>query len=278
MNHHSQPTCSSLTEMNELQGDSSKILTNQNQTPFGTILRSFVSQRAKQTKAQSRALDVLMPRYGIDSGLYEAGKTLDFAEIFQRTDADTILEIGFGMGEATAQMAQQSPHLNFLALEVFPAGVGSLLMKIEELHLKNIRIISLDAVQVLQALLTESCLSGVHIYFPDPWPKKRHHKRRLIQPAFIDLLATRVKVGGYVHCATDWDDYAAQMMSVLTQKSQTQADGSQPQWRNRFETDGVKMGDINGFAMRPAHRPVTKYESRALRLKHHIYDLVFERI
>jgi tRNA (guanine-N7-)-methyltransferase len=252
------------------------------------ILRSFVSQRAKQTKAQTRALEILLPVFEIK---YE-NTLLDFSRAFGR-EADTVFEIGFGMGEATALMAQQAPEKNFLALEVFPAGVGSLLLKIEELELRNVRILMYDAVDVLEHMIPQHSLSGVHVFFPDPWPKKRHHKRRLIQPLFLDLLTTKIKEGGYLHCATDWPDYAAHMLR--TAKSKT----SLPQavWQNHFSNE-IWQGTIDsawsdcfvdllekesstrlikGFSPRPTSRPLTKYEQRGLRLGHPIFDLFLHR-
>lgn len=163
------------------------------------------------------------------------------------------------MGETTAQIARQNPELNFLGVEVYPAGVGALLARIEAQHIDNLRIVEHDAVEVLQMGLPEGCLQGVHIYFPDPWPKKRHHKRRLIQPAFVDLLASRIVPGGYVHCATDWQPYADQMLEVLSACS-------------------LLQNSAQGFASRPDWRPLTKFEARGLHLGHAVSDLIFRRL
>jgi tRNA (guanine-N7-)-methyltransferase len=194
-----------------------------------------------------------MPKYGVSF----TGGLLDFDDLFQRR-APRFLEIGFGMGETTALIAQANPQYDYLAVEVHTPGVGSLLKQIDELGLINIRIIQHDAVEVLRKSLPSDSLSGVHIFFPDPWPKARHHKRRLIQPEFVRLLSTRVQIGGYIHAATDWEDYAVQMLKVFSEE---------PQLANTAA----------GYAARPAHRPVTKFEQRGLRLGHKVWDLVFLR-
>jgi len=170
-----------------------------------------------------------------------------------------ILEIGFGMGDATAHIASLMADKNFLACEVHEAGVGALLKQIGALGLSNIRILQHDAVEVLQLMLPESSLDGVHIFFPDPWHKTKHHKRRLIQAPLVDKLASRIKPGGYIHCATDWEPYAQQMLEVL---------GNQPLLKNTS----------SAFAPRPEYRPLTKFEKRGLRLGHGVWDLVFRRI
>jgi tRNA (guanine-N7-)-methyltransferase len=172
--------------------------------------------------------------------------------------ADTILEIGFGMGETTEKIALSRPQDNFLGVEVFNAGVGSLLKRIEAAELNNVRIIQHDAVEVVRDMIAPGSLAGVHIYFPDPWPKSRHHKRRLIQPPFIALLASRLQAGGYIHCATDWEHYALQMLEVLR---------NEPGLANTCE----------GFAPRPDFRPLTKFENRGLRLGHGVWDVIFKR-
>jgi tRNA (guanine-N7-)-methyltransferase len=180
---------------------------------------------------------------------------LDLATAFGR-DAPCVLEIGFGMGDATAQIAQSLPGTNFLGVEVHPPGVGALLKHIGEKGLTHVRIVQHDAVEVLQHMVAPQSLAGVHIFFPDPWHKKRHHKRRLIQPDFVAQLVTHLAPGGYVHCATDWEPYAQQMLEVLT---------AEPALTNTAE----------GFAQRPAYRPLTKFEQRGLKLGHGVWDLVF---
>jgi tRNA (guanine-N(7)-)-methyltransferase len=201
--------------------------------------------------AQRRAYDDGMAHWGI---AYTSAP-LDLAATFGRI-APTILEIGFGMGRTTAEIAEAHPHGNFLGVEVHTPGVGSLLKEIQARGLSNVRIVQHDAVEVLTNMLADSALAGIHIYFPDPWPKKRHHKRRLVQPDFVALLAQKLAPGGYLHCATDWEDYALQMLEVLS---------AEPQLRNTAD----------GFAPRPQWRPVTKFEQRGLDLGHGVWDLLF---
>lgn len=200
---------------------------------------------------QKRALAELSPRYVIPYG----PQVPDWPSLFGR-DVPRVLEIGFGMGDATAQMAQAQPGIDFIGVEVHPPGVGALLRQIAERPLSNVRIVQHDAVQVLQEMVGPSSLHGVHVYFPDPWHKKRHHKRRLIQPAFVALLSSRIAPGGYLHCATDWQPYAQQMLEVLG-------------------AEGSLANTANGFAPRPDWRPPTKFENRGLRLGHGVWDLVF---
>ncbi|MGB3289657.1 MAG: tRNA (guanosine(46)-N7)-methyltransferase TrmB [Burkholderiaceae bacterium] len=222
--------------------------------PSGTShIRSFVHRRAHITPGQKEALDHLMPLWSLP---YRNAQ-LDFDKAFGR-QAPTVLEIGFGMGETTQKIALARPGDNFLGVEVFNAGVGAMLKRIEESELGNVRIIQHDAVEVARDMIPPDSLAGVHIYFPDPWPKKRHHKRRLIQPAFIALLASRIKPGGYIHCATDWENYAEQMLEVLSGESSL-------------------ANTANGYAPRPEFRPQTKFETRGLRLGHGVWDLIFKR-
>ena len=202
---------------------------------------------------QIRALETLAPLYTLP---YRAA-ALDTAAAFGR-DAPVVLEIGFGMGDATATIAQTLPELNFLGVEVHPPGVGALLKHIDERGLKNVRIIQHDAVEVLADMIAPASLHGVHIFFPDPWHKKRHNKRRLIQPPFVASLVTRLAPGGYLHCATDWEPYAQQMLEVL-----------------RAEPTLVNTAD--GYAPRPDYRPLTKFENRGIKLGHGVWDLVFRR-
>jgi len=216
-------------------------------------IRSYVHRRSHITPAQKAALDRLAPQWVLP---YHAAP-LRFDRVFGR-EAPTILEIGFGMGEATEAIALQRPDENFLGIEVFNSGVGALLKRIESSDCQNIRIIQDDAVEVVRNMIAPDALAGVHVFFPDPWPKARHHKRRLIQPPFIALLASRVAPGGYIHCATDWVNYAEQMLAVLS---------AEPQLVNTCE----------GYAPRPAYRPQTKFEARGLRLGHEVRDLIFTR-
>jgi tRNA (guanine-N7-)-methyltransferase len=223
-------------------------------SPSGTShIRSFVHRRAHITPGQKEALERLLPLWSLP---YRNAQ-LDFNKVFGR-QAPTVLEIGFGMGETTQKIAQARPGDNFLGVEVFNAGVGALLKRIDESGPDNIRIIQHDAVEVARDMIAPDSLAGVHIYFPDPWPKKRHHKRRLIQPAFIALLTSRIKPGGYIHCATDWENYAEQMLEVLS---------GEPSLANTAD----------GYAPRPDFRPQTKFETRGLRLGHGVWDLIFKR-
>lgn len=217
-------------------------------------IRSFVLRQGRVTDAQRRACEELFPRFGIP---YSRG-ALDLDRVFGRA-APRILEVGFGMGETTAQIAAAHPENDYLGVEVHTPGVGSLLNRVAQLGLANVRIIQHDAVEVLRDMIAPAALDGAHVFFPDPWPKKRHHKRRLIQPSFVALLVSRIKAGAYVHAATDWQDYAQQIMEVLS---------AEPLLEN---TTG-------GFAPRPAWRPQTKFESRGLRLGHKVWDIVFRRV
>jgi tRNA (guanine-N7-)-methyltransferase len=216
-------------------------------------IRSYVLRGGRMGPGQQRALAELGPRFVLPF----ADQPLDFEQVFGRR-APVVLEIGFGMGDATAQIAAALPDTDFLAVEVHEAGVGALLKRLGEAGLSNVRIVRHDAVEVLDAMVPPSSLAGVHLYFPDPWHKKRHHKRRLVQPPFVRRLVTRLAVGGYLHFATDWAPYAQQMLDVL---------GAEPALVNTAE----------GFAPRPAWRPQTKFEKRGLALGHGVRDLLFRR-
>jgi tRNA (guanine-N7-)-methyltransferase len=217
-------------------------------------IRSYVLRQGRMSHAQRRAYDALLDRYALR---YAPGQ-VDLTAVFGR-DAPKVLEIGFGMGETTAAIAQSEPGVDILGVEVHSPGVGSLLKLIEARGLANVRIVQHDAVEVVQNMLAPESLDAVRVFFPDPWPKKRHHKRRLLQPAFIALLAARLKPGGVLHVATDWQDYAEQVLAVLR---------SEPLLENTAA----------GFAPRPANRPPTKFEQRGLRLGHGVWDLVFRRV
>ena len=216
-------------------------------------IRSFVLRQGRVSNAQRRAVDTLLSVYGI---VYAPGG-LNFAQIFGRS-APTILEIGFGMGETTALIAQAHPENNYLGIEVHTPGVGSLLKRIAEDKLANLRLIQHDAVEVLEHMIAPAALAGAHIFFPDPWPKKRHHKRRLIQSGFVALLASRLAPGAYVHAATDWQEYAEQILAV-------------------FAAEPGLANTAPGFAPRPDYRPLTKFESRGLKLGHGVWDVIFCR-
>ncbi|MDB5911820.1 MAG: trmB [Ramlibacter sp.] len=222
--------------------------------PHPRGIRSYVRRAGRTTTGQARALEQLGPQFLLP---YQS-TPVDLAQVFGRAAA-TILEIGFGMGEATAHIAALMPEKNFLCCEVHPPGVGALLKRIGEHGLTNIRIVEHDAVEVLDHMLAEGSLAGVHIFFPDPWHKARHNKRRLVQPAFIAKLLPRLASGGTIHCATDWEPYAQQILEVL---------GAQPGLQNT----------ASGFAPRPDYRPLTKFENRGLRLGHGVWDLVFRKL
>lgn len=218
-------------------------------------IRSFVLRQGRVTKGQERALEIGWPQFGIE---YLA-KPIALNEVFQRIDSPKVLEVGFGMGETTAKIAQTLSHCDFLAVEVHTPGVGALLKLIEEQSLTNIRIVQHDVVEVLQNMLADASLDGVHIFFPDPWHKKRHHKRRLIQAEFVKLLCTKLKVGGYLHVATDWQEYAEWVLEVLSAEAQL-------------------SNTAQDYAPKPSYRPLTKFENRGLKLGHGVWDMVFTRI
>lgn len=218
-----------------------------------THIRSFVNRRSHITQGQQEAIDAFLTKWS----LAYRPSLLNLTETFER-EAPTILEIGFGMGETTEKIALARPDDNFLGVEVFNAGVGALLKRIEASSLNNIRIIQHDAVEVLRDMLAPQSLAGVHIYFPDPWPKTRHHKRRLLQPPLVELLASRMAPGAYIHCATDWQHYAEQMLTVLSGETSLQ-------------------NTCEGFAPRPEFRPLTKFENRGLRLGHGVWDVIFKK-
>jgi tRNA (guanine-N7-)-methyltransferase len=216
-------------------------------------IRSFVTRAGRVSTGQRRALDELGPRFVVPY----TPEGADWDATFGR-HAPRVLEIGFGMGASTAEIAALRQDDDFLGVEVHEPGVGALLKLIGEQELTNIRIIQHDAVEVLEHMIAPGSLDGVHIFFPDPWHKARHHKRRLIQPKFVQLLVSRMKPGGYLHCATDWQNYAEQMLVVL---------GAEPALENTAAD----------YAPRPDYRPVTKFERRGLRLGHGVWDLVFKR-
>ncbi|EJL80527.1 tRNA (guanine-N(7)-)-methyltransferase [Polaromonas sp. CF318] len=221
-------------------------------------IRSFVRRTGRTTVGQAKAFADVGPQFLLPY----AAAPADFEAMFQR-QAPTILEIGFGMGEATAHIAALMPEKNFLCCEVHTPGVGALLKRISEQGLTNIRILQHDAVEVIDNMLAPASLDGVHIFFPDPWHKKRHNKRRLIQAPLVAKLAARLKPGGYLHCATDWQPYAEQILEVLA---------AEPLLRNTAEASQ------GGYAPKPAYRPLTKFENRGIKLGHGVWDVVFTRV
>ncbi len=216
-------------------------------------LRSYVLRQGRISHAQQRAYETLRPIYSLP---YQAS-VIDIDAVFGRA-GPKILEIGFGMGESTAEIAAQHPNTDFIGVEVHTPGVGSLLKQIGERNLQNLRIVQHDAVEVLQHMIGENTLDGVHIFFPDPWPKTRHHKRRLIQAPFVRLIASRLKSGAYLHAATDWQAYAEHILETLKQEPLLQNTALE-------------------YAPRPAYRPLTKFEQRGLKLGHGVWDCVFRK-
>lgn len=227
--------------------------TNQ-ESPFQHRIRSFVLRQGRLTKGQERALEIGWPQFGIEY----TPALLDLNLAFGRSESKKILEIGFGMGDATAKIAQTLPDCDFLAVEVHTPGVGGLLKLMQEDDISNIRIIQHDAVEVLENMLPDQSLDGVHIFFPDPWHKKRHHKRRLIQAEFVKLLCAKLKVGAYIHVATDWQEYAEWVLEVL-------------------KAEPILQNTATDYAEKPSYRPLTKFENRGLKLGHGVWDLVFIR-
>ena len=222
--------------------------------PQRRSIRSFVARAGRMTVAQERAWRDLWPRYGLEG----TDETLDLDAVFGRTAART-LEIGFGNGESLVALAQAHPDRDFLGIEVHRPGVGHLMLRAESLGLGNIRVACRDAVEVLSRQLRDASLEAVLLYFPDPWPKKRHHKRRILQPAFVELVASRLKSGGRFRLATDWQNYAEQMLAVA---------GGCALLENEFDA---------GYAPRPDSRPLTRFETRGQRLGHEVWDLCFRK-
>ena len=219
-------------------------------------IRSFVRREGRLTLGQQRAIDTFWTNFGVDPG----PRTLRLEEVFQRR-APRVLEIGFGDGESLAAMAARHPEEDYLGIEVHRPGVGHLLQRADRLGLTNLKVMCADAVEVLTERLPDACFIRIQIFFPDPWPKKRHHKRRLIQPPFALLLARKLRPGGHLHLATDWEDYAHHMLRVL-----------------ETAAPFVNTAGLGRFTPRPAYRPLTKFEHRGQRLGHGVRDLVFKRI
>jgi len=216
--------------------------------PGDRDIRSYVLRQGRITPSQQRALDQLFPKYGLPF----APRLLDAREIFGRT-APVVVEIGSGMGETTVEIAQAHPDMDYLAVEVHGPGVGSLLKRVDALCLQNLRAIRHDAIEVLERMIADGSLAGLHLFFPDPWPKKRHHKRRLVQPPFAALAARKLAPGGYLHAATDWPEYAEQIDEVLAREPLLEK------------------------AERSRARPITKFERRGVSLGHPVRDLLFLR-
>jgi tRNA (guanine-N7-)-methyltransferase len=216
-------------------------------------IRSFVLRQGRMSDAQKRYIDELLPRVGIS---YRA-ELLDYSVVFGR-NAPVVLEIGCGMGDTTAKIAAARPDTDFIGIEVHGPGVGNLCKLVGEQALGNLRVMQHDATEVVRDMIALDSLAGVHVFFPDPWPKKRHHKRRILQEAFVTELAKRLAPGGYLHCATDWEEYATYMLETLS---------AEPLLENTSAD----------YAPRPDYRPLTKFEARGLRLGHGVWDLIFRR-
>jgi tRNA (guanine-N7-)-methyltransferase len=216
-------------------------------------VRSFVLRQGRFSPAQKLALERLLPRFGIPF----SPSPVDLAAIFGRS-SPKILEVGFGMGDTTAAIAAMFPQYDFLAVEVHAPGVGGLLRLIEKQELQNIRVVRHDAVEVVEHMIAPGALAGVHVFFPDPWPKKRHHKRRLLQSPFVHALAQRLQSGGYIHAATDWQEYATVILETL-------------------RAEPLLVNTVADYAPRPAYRPTTKFERRGLARGHGVWDVIFRR-
>ena len=252
-------------------------------------IRSFVLRAGRTTAGQQRAIEELGPQFLVPF----QENVLDLQQAFQGSSSPKILEIGFGMGETTAKIAALRPKDDFLAIEVHPPGVGALLKLIGENQLTNLRLIRHDAVEVLEKMIVPHSLDGIHIYFADPWHKKRHHKRRLIQAEFVKLLVSRLKSGAYLHLATDWHNYAEQMLLVLNSESALVNTSTEKMSIETFSVADVaseiqlgkefkpNLEQLNtqhpGYVQRPAYRPITKFENRGLKLGHGVWDLVYKK-
>jgi len=217
-------------------------------------IRSFIRRQGRLTQGQQHALTHHWDKYCLDPQ-----DVYDFAEVFGRV-SPMIVEIGFGNGESLAKMATDNPGIDYIGIEVHRPGVGHLMMLLDQQGLTNVRIYCHDAIEILERKLPDASLTGVHLFFPDPWPKKKHHKRRIVRPSFLTLLVKKLKVGGYFHAATDWQHYAESMLEVLA-----------------TETGLVNSSDQGDYCQRPEYRPLTKFEHRGIRLGHGVWDVIFIR-
>lgn len=218
-------------------------------------IKSFTLRAGRLSPRQSRALNEWLPKYELPM----QSTPWNLQEVF-KSDNKTVVEIGFGMGQSLVEMAKNRPEINFIGIEVHRAGIGSLVADLHDHAIENVRVAAFDAVEVFKNCITPNSLHGIQVFFPDPWPKARHHKRRLIQPDFVKILANALAPSGYLHCATDWEDYAFQMLEVLKNEA-------------ILKNEAVS-GD---FVPKPDYRPLTKFESRGMRLGHGVWDLVFKR-
>ena len=218
-------------------------------------IRSYIRRQGRATVGQKSALEQYWDKYCLDPD-----KSYDYDQAFDRS-APLIVEIGFGNGGSLAEMAEANPQLNYLGIEVHRPGVGHLMLLLEQKGLTNVRIYHHDAIEILEHKISDHCLAGVHLFFPDPWQKRRHHKRRIVRPAFVELLNKKLHSNGYVHAATDWEHYAKAMLAVLSAGSGM-----------------VNMSTSNDYCERPEYRPLTKFEKRGLRLGHGVWDLIFKKV
>ena len=246
-----------MSDTNNQTEHSEAVATEEKNHPkFTHRIKSFVLRQGRLSTAQQKAIDNNWPKFGLEV----QDQLLDFEALFGR-DAPTIIEIGFGMGKSLAEMAEANPQQNYIGIEVHRPGVGALLKLVEEKGLTNVRVYNHDAIEVLEKCIPEDSLSGVYLFFPDPWHKKRHHKRRIVQPEFAAKIAKHLKPGGQFHMATDWENYAEHMMEVMS---------AAPNYRN--------ISGENEYTPRPDYRPLTKFEARGHRLGHGVWDLIFEKV
>jgi tRNA (guanine-N7-)-methyltransferase len=218
-------------------------------------IRSYILRQGRITAAQTKAIQENLKKHAI---VFE-NQLVNFNDVFKNSSRELILEIGFGMGASTAEIAKANPNKNYLAIEVHSPGVGNLIKLIQENHIFNLKIIQHDAVEVLNAMIKNDSLDGIHIFFPDPWPKKRHHKRRLIQENFLKLMVQKIKQSGYLHIATDWEDYALWIIDLLDKETLLQKTSED-------------------FFEKPDYRPLTKYENRGIKLGYKVWDMIYRRL
>jgi tRNA (guanine-N7-)-methyltransferase len=237
------------------QSDNKSVL---NVEPTFDHVKSFVKRKGHFTASRREALESQWPKFGIE---YSPCSPLNFEALFGNANP-VVLEIGFGMGITTAEIAQNNPGINYLGVEVYGAGVASLMKLLGEKQLKNVRAIQHDVFDVIRDMMPSNSLSGIHLFFPDPWPKARHHKRRLLQTDFIARLHPALKAGAYLHCATDWENYAQHMLEVLQASDQYSNTSLEP----------------SGYSIKPSYRPLTKFEDRGLKLGHGVWDLIFRKV
>jgi tRNA (guanine-N7-)-methyltransferase len=218
-------------------------------------IRSYILRQGRITPAQTKAIQENLKKHAI---VFE-NQPINFNDVFQNRSGELLLEIGFGMGTSTAEIAKANPNKNYIAIEVHSPGVGNLIKLIQENDIFNLKIIQHDAVEVLNTMIKNDCLDGIHIFFPDPWPKKRHHKRRLIQASLLKLMAQKIKQSGYLHIATDWEDYALWIIDLLDKETLLQKTSED-------------------FFKKPDYRPLTKYENRGIKLGYKVWDMIYRRL